>query len=95
MAQTYLDNSATTRVCRAAADKAYAMMTETYGNPSSLHSLGFQAEQELTAARRQVARMLGCEPEEVYFTSGGTEANNLALLGSVAAHPHGCLNRRE
>ena len=89
MSQVYLDNSATTRVCRAAADKAYAMMTETYGNPSSLHSLGFQAEQELTAARRQVARMLGCEPEEVYFTSGGTEANNLALLGSVAAHPHG------
>ena len=60
MAAVYLDNSATTRVCRAAADKAYAMMTETYGNPSSLHSLGFQAEQELTAARRQVARMLGC-----------------------------------
>ena len=89
MAQTYLDNSATTRVCEAAANAAYRLMTEVYGNPSSLHSLGFYAEQELTAARRQVARMLGCEPEEVYFTSGGTEANNLALLGSVAAHPHG------
>ncbi|MBR5525118.1 MAG: cysteine desulfurase [Clostridia bacterium] len=89
MPQTYLDNSATTRVCRAAADKAYAMMTETFGNPSSLHSLGFQAEQELTAARRRVAKMIGCEAEEIYFTSGGTEANNLAVLGSVAAHPHG------
>ncbi len=89
MPQTYLDNSATTRVCRAAADKAYAMMTETYGNPSSLHTLGFQAEQELTAARRQVAKMVGCEAEEIYFTSGGTEANNLAILGSVATRTHG------
>ena len=48
----YLDNSATTCVCRAAADKAYAVMTEIYGNPSSLHSMGFRAEQEMTAASR-------------------------------------------
>ena len=87
--QVYLDNSATTRVCREAADKAYAMMMDTYGNPSSLHTLGFRAEQELTIARRGIARLLGCEPEELYFTSGGTEANNLAVLGSVEAHPHG------
>lgn len=49
MAAVYLDNSATTRVCRAAADKAYEMMTETYGNPSSLHTLGFRAEREIRA----------------------------------------------
>ena len=85
LSQTYLDNSATTRVCAAAADKAYQMMTENYGNPSSLHSLGFRAEQELTAARKAVAGMMGVQPEQVWFTSGGTEANNLALFGAVAA----------
>lgn len=84
----YLDNSATTRVCTAAADKAYEMMTACYGNPSSLHSMGFAAEQELTAARRAVAGLMGAQPEQIVFTSGGTEANNLAVLGSVAAHPH-------
>ncbi len=89
MPQIYLDNSATTRVCRAAADKAYAMMVDVYGNPSSLHTLGFQAEQELTHARRRIAQMIGCEAEELYFTSGGTEANNLAILGSVATRTHG------
>ncbi len=89
MEPVYLDNSATTRVCRAAADKAYDMMTACYGNPSSLHSMGFAAEQELTAARRAVAGLIGAQPEQILFTSGGTEANNLAVLGSVAAHPHG------
>ena len=82
---TYLDNSATTRVCAAAADKAYQMMTETYGNPSSLHSLGFRAEQEITAARKAVAGLMGVQPEQVFFTSGGTEANNLAIFGAAAA----------
>ncbi len=89
MAAVYLDNSATTRVCRAAADKAYEMMTETYGNPSSLHTLGFRAEREIAQAREAVGRLLGAPPECLVFTSGGTEANNLAVLGSVAAHPRG------
>lgn len=88
MSQTYLDNSATTRVCEAAAQAAYWLMTEVYGNPSSLHTLGFRAEQEMTAARRQVATLMGCEEGEVTFTSGGTESNNLAIFGAVAAHPH-------
>ena len=83
----YLDNSATTVVCKPAADKAYAVMTELYGNPSSLHTLGFAAEQELDAARQAVAALMGVPSEGVVFTSGGTEANNLAVLGSVAAHP--------
>ena len=85
---TYLDNSATTRVCKAAADAAYNLMTEQFGNPSSLHTLGFRAEQEVTAARKAVANMMGVQPEQVIFTSGGTEGNNLAIFGSVAAHPH-------
>ena len=88
MSQTYLDNSATTRVCIAAADAAYRVMTEVYGNPSSLHTLGFRAEQELTAARRQVATLIGAAEGEITFTSGGTEANNLAIFGAVAAHHH-------
>ena len=85
---TYLDNSATTRVCTAAADAAYKLMTEQFGNPSSLHTLGFRAEQEVTAARKAVADLMGARPEQVIFTSGGTESNNLALFGAVAAHPH-------
>lgn len=88
MPQTYLDNSATTRVCREAADAVCRVMTEEFGNPSSLHTLGFRAEQEMTAARKAVARMIGVQPEQILFTSGGTEANNLAIFGSVAAHAH-------
>ena len=76
MSQTYLDNSATTRVCEEAAQAAYRLMTEVYGNPSSLHSMGFQAEREMTATRRQVATLIGCEEGEITFTSGGTEATN-------------------
>ncbi len=81
----YLDNSATTKVCTAAAEKASKMMTECYGNPSSLHSLGFAAERELTAARESVATLLKADPTAVTFTSGGTEANNLAILGAANA----------
>ncbi len=89
MSAAYLDNSATTRVCRAAADKAIAVMTEVYGNPSSLHTMGFRAEQEMSAAREAIGRLIGSPPERLTFTSGGTEANNLAILGWAEAHPHG------
>ncbi len=81
----YLDNSATTKVCPVAAEKAAKMMTDCFGNPSSLHSFGFAAEQELTAARTSVATLLKADPACVTFTSGGTEANNLAVLGAAAA----------
>lgn len=81
----YLDNSATTNVCREAAEKAAVMMTDCFGNPSSLHSLGFNAEQELAGARRAAAALLGAAPENITFTSGGTEANNLALFGCAEA----------
>ena len=82
---TYFDNSATTAVSPAAAAKAAQIMTEVFGNPSSLHTLGFSAEREMTAARAAVGRLLGCPAEQVYFTSGGTEANNLALFGAAKA----------
>ena len=81
----YLDNSATTAVSKAAADTAYRVMTEVYGNPSSLHSKGMEAEAELKRARKSTASRLRVSDEEVFFTSGGTEANNLALFGVAYA----------
>ncbi len=84
----YLDNSATTPVCRAAVDKAVETMTVSYGNPSSLHTMGFRAEQEISVAREAVANLVGAPAERLIFTSGGTEANNLAILGWSQAHPH-------
>ncbi len=85
MGEVYLDNSSTTVVCREAADKVMEMLTDNYGNPSSLHARGFRAEQELTAARNEIAALLGVHAEELYFTSGGTESNNLAIFGAAYA----------
>ena len=75
----YLDNAATTRVCPEAAEIAYKMMTENFGNPSSTHQAGREAAAALKKARKQVADALGCMPEELYFTSCGSEADNWAL----------------
>ena len=83
--ECYLDNSATTAVTPEVAALAARIMTEQYGNPSSLHRRGFWAERALTEARGQVAVVLRCRPEEIIFTSGGTESNNLALLGAARA----------
>ena len=76
----YLDNAATTKVCPEAARAALEAMTEHYGNPSSTHRLGREAKKCLDAARAQVSRGLGCEPGELYFTSGGSEGDNWAIL---------------
>lgn len=81
--QVYFDNSSTTAVCKAAADKAYEMMISCYGNPSSLHSFGLEAEREVESARSTIAKSLGASDREIFFTSGGTEANNLAVLGAA------------
>lgn len=80
--EIYLDNSSTTRVCQQAAEKVLTMMTQCYGNPSSLHHKGNEALRELSHAREQIARVLHAAPEDILFTSGGTEANNLAVFGS-------------
>ena len=85
MSEIYFDNSSTTRVCREAAERVMELMTENYGNPSSLHALGFQAERAMTEARSAVASLLGAQKEEIFFTSGGTESNNLALFGAAHA----------
>ena len=81
----YLDNSATTAALPEVAIAVKEMLTENYGNPSSLHGLGIKAEKALGEARRQVAGLIGARPTEIYFTSGGTEANNWALLGIARA----------
>ncbi len=83
--EIYFDNSATTRVSDGAARRALELMREEYGNPSSLHRRGFLAEQALTAAREELASILGVRREEVWFTSCGSEGNNLAVLGAALA----------
>lgn len=81
----YLDNSATTQVCKAAADKALEMMTENYGNPSSLHGMGVNAELAVEDARGRIADALGVKARNILFTSGGTEANNTVIFGAAEA----------
>lgn len=81
----YLDNAATTRVCEEAAQAAMKMMTESFGNPSSLHTMGVASTRELNTARQAVASILGCQSECIYFTSGGSESNNLAIFGAANA----------
>ncbi len=81
----YLDNSATTQVLPSVAQKAVELMVDEFGNPSSLHTRGFRARKLLEEARAQVAQRLGAQPEEITFTSGGTESNNLAIFGAAQA----------
>lgn len=83
--EVYLDNSATTRICSESVEKITYIINNVYGNPSSLHSKGLEAERELTVARKSIAAQLSAQPSEVYFTSGGTEANNLAVFGAANA----------
>ena len=85
MEEIYLDNSATPRVCEKSAEKVLELMTQCYGNPSSLHKKGLEAQREVAHARQAVAVSLSAQPREIIFTSGGTEANNLAVLGGAAA----------
>lgn len=81
--EIYLDNAATTRVCPEAAEAAMNAMVDNYGNPSALHFSGVRAKQLLEQSRKQVAEVLGADPEEVLFSHSGTLANNSALLGAM------------
>lgn len=83
---TYLDNSATTKPDKAVADKVYELLTDKFGNASSFHKAGLDANLEVRAARDRISKSLSCESDEIYFTSGGTEANNLAVLGAAQAN---------
>ena len=80
----YADNAATTKLSKTALEAMLPYLTEHYGNPSSLHSIGQDAAEALQKARETVAECLGCQPREVYFTSGGSEADNQAIISAAA-----------
>ena len=84
--EAYLDNSATTRCSKAAADMVYKLLTEDFGNPSSLHMKGVIAENYINDAKKKIAKTLKVQDKEILFTSGGTESNNLAIIGSALAN---------
>ncbi|MBE6947108.1 MAG: cysteine desulfurase [Ruminococcaceae bacterium] len=79
----YLDNSATTKPCEAAVAAITEALTQQWANPSALYQFGFDAARKLRTARSQVAAAMGAEPDRVFFTSGGTEADNWSILGAV------------
>ena len=84
--EAYLDNSATTRVSDTVKDLMVKVMTEDYGNPSSLHMKGVEAERYIREATECIAKTMKVEPKEIIYTSGGTESNNLALIGTAMAN---------
>lgn len=84
----YLDNAATTQVCPEAAQAALAAMTEDFGNPSSTHAPGREAREALRTARETLASSLGARPEEIFFTSGGSEGDNWALRSGCRLQRH-------
>ena len=81
--RVYADNAATTAMSQLAIDAMMPYFNKVYGNPSSLHSVGQEAKEALEAARATVAACLGCEPREIYFTSGGSEADNQAIISAA------------
>ena len=84
--EIYLDNSATTMAYKEVADLSYNIMTSAYGNPSSMHSKGVEAEEYVKTAYKQAAKALKVTEKEILFTSGGTESDNLALIGAARAN---------
>ena len=79
----YLDNSATTKPCMEAVEAVTKALTENWGNPSALYNFGIDTARQLRTARHQVAAAMGAEPDRVFFTSGGTEADNWAIFGTI------------
>lgn len=86
----YLDNAATTAVAKEVAEVVTSVMNEHFGNPSSLYDIGAYSEQVIEKARAQMAKALGCTPAEVTFTACGSESNNIALQGALAARKKWC-----
>ena len=84
--EAYLDNSATTRCSESVRDIMLQVMMKDYGNPSSLHLMGKKAEDYIKEAREKIAKTLKVTEKEIVFTSGGTESNNLAIIGSAMAN---------
>jgi cysteine desulfurase len=88
MKTIYFDNNATTQVAEEVLEEIQPLFCELYGNPSSMHTFGGQMGRRVGQARERVAGLLGCEPSEIVFTSGGTESDNAAIKGTLAALPH-------
>ena len=84
--EVYLDNSATTRAYDSVRDIVAKTMCEDYGNPSSMHKKGVEAEKYVRGARETLARLMKVQEKEIFFTSGGTESDNLALIGGARAN---------
>ncbi len=84
----YMDNNATTRVDPEVLQEMTPYLSDYYGNPSSMHTFGGQVGSKIRKARQQVAALLGCEPDEIIFTSCGTESDNAAILGTLSIVPH-------
>ena len=82
----YLDNAATTKPCAEAVQAAIEVMTDNFGNPSSLHRVGLNAQLSMDKARKIIADSIGADADNILFTSGATESNNLALRGATAAY---------
>ena len=79
----YADNAATTKMCPAAIEAMLPFLDRIYGNPSSLHSVGQEAAEALADARQRIAACIGADPGEIVFTSGGSEADNQAILSAA------------
>jgi len=88
MKTIYFDNNATTKVAEEVLEEMQPYFCELYGNPSSMHAFGGQIGRKIRLAREQVAELLGCDPSEIVFTSGGTESDNAAIKGALAAVPN-------
>ena len=84
--EAYFDNSATTKVTENVKNIVVDAMTKDYGNPSSMHMIGVEAEKYIKDAKDCIADILKVDSKEIYFTSGGTESNNMAIIGSVEAN---------
>jgi cysteine desulfurase len=87
MKTVYFDNNATTKVAEEVFEEIKPYFCELYGNPSSMHTFGGQVGIKIREAREKVAALLGCEPAEIIFTAGGTESDNTAIKGTLAAYP--------
>ena len=86
MMEVYLDNSATTKAYECVGDLVRKVMCEDYGNPSSMHMKGVEAEHYIKEAKEILAKLLKVQEKEIFFTSGGTESDNLALIGAARAN---------
>ncbi|MGE5632582.1 MAG: cysteine desulfurase family protein [Caulobacteraceae bacterium] len=95
MDTVYFDNSATTKPHKEVTDEVAECMDRYFANPSSSHKLGMEAEKKMTAAREKVAKLIHSRPQEIVFTSGGSEANNTAIMGTVSKGDHIITSRIE